>query len=72
MVDGYPARENDSVDSVRILIYAFRNQDKAVAYSPKDESIQQMADLMAVRARLMTCIGSLKVPHSGTEEHGTK
>jgi len=59
---GIQRGKNDSVDSVRICTYAFRNQDKAVAYSPKDESIQQMADLMDLRTRLMTCIGSLKVP----------
>ncbi len=59
---GIQRGKSDSVDAVRISTYAFRNQDKAVAYSPKDESIQQMADLMGLRTRLMTCIGSLKVP----------
>jgi len=59
---GIQRGKNDSADSVRICTYAFRNQDKALAFSSADDAIGKMADLMALRTRLMTCIGSLKVP----------
>jgi len=59
---GIQRGKNDAADSIRICVYAFRNQDKAVAFSPVNDAIGKMADLMAVRTRLITCIGSLKVP----------
>jgi len=51
---GIQRGKNDSADSVRICTYAFRNQDKALAFSSADDAIGKMADLMALRTRLIT------------------
>lgn len=59
---GIQRGKTDAVDAVRIAMYAFRNQDKAQAYSQMDKSLQNIADLLAVRQRLMQCIKTLKVP----------
>lgn len=59
---GIQRGKSDKVDAVRIGVYAFRNQDKAQQYSQADKSLQNIADLLAVRQRLLQCIQVLKVP----------
>lgn len=60
---GIQRGKSDMIDSERIFRYAFRNQDKVVFYEEKDKTLQQIADYMALRERLMQCIKTpLSVP----------
>ncbi|NEJ83225.1 transposase, partial [Rhizobium leguminosarum] len=59
---GLQRGKNDQIDAQRICLYAFRNQDKAQAYSPKDNSLQNLADLLATRERLVEVRKMLLVP----------
>jgi len=59
---GIQRGKNDSVDSERIMIYAFRNQDKAKIYETKHRILQQIADYLSLRSRLKDCVKALKMP----------
>ena len=59
---GVQRGKNDKEDSKRIMLYAYRNQDKAKSYSQKDEKVQQISDLLSLRARMQKCIKTIKVP----------
>ena len=59
---GIQRGKSDPVDAERIYTYAFRNQDKINPYEEKDKNLQQIADYMALRERLQTCIKALKQP----------
>lgn len=69
---GIQRGKSDIVDSERIMNYAYRNQDKAKSYEPKDESLQQLADYLSVRQRLQGCIQSLKQPIKELQSMGLK
>jgi transposase len=59
---GLQRGKSDQIDSQRIMRYAYRHQDKAQAAKMSNRSLDQLADLMALRERLITCIKRLKVP----------
>ena len=59
---GIQRGKSDPVDAGRIYNYAFRNQDKINHYEEKDENLQQIADYMALRERLQSCIKTLRLP----------
>jgi len=59
---GIQRGKSDVIDGERIMSYAYRNQDKAKAYEPKDNSLQQVADYLSLRERLQDCIQTLKQP----------
>lgn len=59
---GIQRGKNDKIDSKRILTYACRNIDKAKNYMKKSQSIDQIADYLSVRSRLMDCIKAIKAP----------
>lgn len=59
---GLQRGKSDQIDSERIMCYAYRYQDKAVGLKMTNKSIDQIADLMALRERLTGCIKNLKVP----------
>lgn len=59
---GLQRGKNDKADSERILLYAIRNKDKAKFFVGRSKELQQIADLLAVRKRLLDCIKILKVP----------
>ncbi|MDF1573074.1 MAG: transposase [Bacteroidales bacterium] len=59
---GIQRGKSDQVDAERIYTYAFRNQDKINPYEEKDKSLQQIADYMALRERLLACIKTLQLP----------
>jgi transposase len=67
---GLQRGKTDQVDAQRICLYAFRNQDKARAYSPMDKSLQQVADLLATRGRLVQARMSLLAPIKELKESG--
>lgn len=59
---GIQRGKSDVIDAERIMSYAYRNQDKAKAYEPKDNSLQQIADYLSLRERLQGCIQTLQQP----------
>jgi transposase len=56
---GIQRGKSDVIDAERIMSYAYRNQDKAKSYKPKDKSLQQVADYLSLRGRLQGCIQTL-------------
>ncbi|MHB9147530.1 MAG: IS110 family RNA-guided transposase [Candidatus Amoebophilus sp.] len=50
---GLARGKSDKLDAQRICMYAFRYQDKAQAYMPKNKSLEQLADLLATREPLI-------------------
>lgn len=67
---GLQRGKNDQVDAQRICLYAFRNQDKAKRYSPRDQSLQTVSDLLAARERLIKAKKMLLVPIKELKEVG--
>ena len=59
---GIQRGKSDTIDSERIMAYAYRYQDKARNYEPKQDTIRQIADFLSLRSRLQQCIQVLKVP----------
>lgn len=59
---GLQRGKSDQIDAQRICLYAFRHQDKAQAYCPKDKALQKLADLLASRDRLIEARKMLRVP----------
>jgi len=54
--------KNDKADAIRIADYAYTQRDKVRLWVPKREVIQQLANLAAVRARLIAVKKILKTP----------
>ncbi|RKR81984.1 transposase [Mucilaginibacter gracilis] len=54
--------KNDKVDAMRIAAYAYRHRDELRLWVPKRKVVQQLADLSALRVRLMTTQVALKNP----------
>lgn len=69
---GVQRGKNDKVDSERIMTYAKRHIDNAKLYEEKDTDLQQVADLLAVRKRLLDCVKRLKVPAKELKAAGLK
>lgn len=69
---GIQRGKSDPVDAGRICTYAFRNQDKAVLYSQTNKTVQKIADLLALRKRLLDNIKTLKVPVKELKDTGLK
>lgn len=67
---GVQRGKSDPVDAGRICLYAFRNQDKAQNYTSMDKAVQQIADLMAARQRLLQCLKTLRVPIKELKDTG--
>jgi len=59
---GIQRGKSDTVDAARIRTYALRNQEEVIAYEQRDETVQRIADHMALRERLQQCIKTLSVP----------
>lgn len=69
---GVQRGKNDKVDSERIMTYGKRHIDNAKRYAEKDKDLQQVADLLAVRKRLVNCINRLRVPSKELKSAGLK
>jgi transposase len=59
---GLQRGKTDRLDATRICKYAYRNQDQAENYTAMDKAVQQIADLMAARSRLLQCLKPLRLP----------
>jgi len=69
---GIQRGKNDKVDSLRILSYAKRNQDKFKPYHKKSLGLRQLADLLALRSRLINSLKTLRVPVGELRSAGMK
>jgi len=69
---GLARGKSDKLDAQRICTYAFRYQDKAQPYVPKNETLAQLADLLATRERLMDARKSLLAPIDELRDVGLK
>lgn len=69
---GLARGKTDKMDAQKICLYAFRNQDKAKAYSAKDQSIQKVSHLLAARERLIKVRKMLLAPIEELKEMGLK
>lgn len=69
---GVQRGKNDKVDSERIMTYAHRYPDLAKSFQEKGKDLQQIADLLAVRKRMLDCIKILKVPIKELKSAGLK
>jgi transposase len=54
--------KNDKIDSIRIAFYAYQNKEKLQLWIPKRPIVQQLANLIALRHRLVGTQTALKVP----------
>lgn len=64
--------KNDKVDAIRIADYAYTKRDKVRLWAPKREVIQQLANLTAVRTRLIEAKKMLKTPLQEQDSFSTK
>lgn len=59
---GIQRGKTDAIDAQRIQHYACRFQDRLVEYQPRGKELQQVADLMSLRARFQNSLKSFKMP----------
>lgn len=69
---GLQRGKTDKMDAERICLYAFRNQDKAKAYSAKDKTLQKVSELLSARERLIKARKMLLTPIQELKEAGLK
>jgi transposase len=69
---GLQRGKNDKADAQRICLYAFRNQDKRRPYAALDKSLQQVADLLGTRQRLINARKMLLIPIKELKAAGLK
>jgi transposase len=54
--------KNDKVDAIRIAEYAYKNKEELRLWQPKREVIQELADISAIRSRLIEVQKAIKTP----------
>lgn len=59
---GLQRGKSDSVDALQIARYALRHQDKAALWTPDDEEMLQLRDLIELREKLSTSLSAMRVP----------
>ena len=64
--------KNDKIDAIRIADYAYTKRDKVRLWTPKREVIQQLANIAAVRSRLIEAKKILKTPLQEHDSFSTK
>lgn len=66
--DGFKRGKNDKIDSVRIVQYAFRFQDKLLLFEPNDKIYDKLNHLFSLRDRLILILGILNKPLHESKE----
>jgi len=69
---GLQRGKSDKVDSQRIALFAFRNQDKARLWSAPRVVIQQLKRLTGVRERLLIMVSQLSKPIQESKKFDSK
>jgi transposase len=59
---GIQKGKTDALDAKRICLYALKNQDNAKNYQPNEKELQAIADLLALRDRLITAKAAIEKP----------
>lgn len=54
--------KNDKIDSCRIALYAYRHQEKFIAWNPPRETISKIKLLLVLRSRIVEAIKQLATP----------
>jgi transposase len=65
---GIQRGKSDSMDAQRIAQYAARFTDKLQLYTPQKETLTKLADLLALRERLVSSLHVLKTPIQEIEQ----
>lgn len=68
--DGFQRGSNDKTDAIKIARYAFRHHDKMKLWSPTDEHLSKIKNLIAQRDRIVDSISKLTVPVSELKQIG--
>lgn len=64
--------QSDKTDSLKIALYAYRYQDKAVLWNPVDTIVLRLKNLLAQRDRLLVAYNQLQVPIEELTQCGSK
>jgi len=67
---GFERGGNDKTDAMKIVQYAFRYQDRKKLWTPTDERLSQIKNLIAQRDRIVESISQLTVPINELKEVG--
>jgi transposase len=59
---GITRGKNDKVDALRIAMYAYRFRDKSKSTKIREQTLQQVSDLMTYRTRLIEVKNALLIP----------
>lgn len=69
--EGFKRSSNDKTDAIKIAYYAYRYQDKKKLWTPTDERLNQIKNLIAQRDRVVESISKLTVPVNELKEVGS-
>jgi transposase len=69
---GMQRGKSDKVDAMRIAAFAYKNREEIKVWTPVDEAMYKLKDLLAQRERLMETKKRLEVPLKELEEEGLK
>lgn len=67
---GVQRGKNDTVDARRIALYAYKNSQEARLWVPRRESVEQLKELLTLRARILNNLSRLKKPIKELQSHG--
>ena len=67
---GFERASNDKTDAIKIAQYAFRHQDKIKLWTPSDEHLAQIKNLITQRDRIVGCLTRLTVPVEELKQAG--
>lgn len=69
--EGFERGSNDKTDAIKIAYYAFRYQDRKKLWTPTDEHLGQIKNLIAQRDRVVDSISQLIVPVNELKQSGS-
>lgn len=69
---GMQRGKSDKVDAMRIAVFAYKNREEIKTWTPVEEAMYKLKDLLAQRERLMETKKRLEVPLKELEEEGLK
>jgi transposase len=67
---GLQRGKSDAVDAIQIARYALRHQDKVVLWSPDDEEMIELRDLIELREKLTSSLLAMRVPINEMKKMG--
>lgn len=67
---GVQRGKNDTIDARRIALYAYKNRQEARLWVPRRELVEQLKELLTLRARILNNLSRLKKPIKELQSHG--